>query len=70
MSQEYKDILDAISDIKLEVREVRTIVEKSVEIRFQNHEARLNKLESSQSWVVKAILGVVIGAVMGAITII
>lgn len=69
MSQEYKEILDAISDIKLEVREIRTIVENSVELRFKNHEDRISKLENTQAWVVKTILGIVISAVVGAVMV-
>lgn len=69
MSQEYKEILDAISDIKLEVREIRTIVENSVELRFKNHEDRISKLESTQAWVVKTILGIVISAIVGAVMV-
>lgn len=69
MSHEYKEILDAITEIKLEVREVRTVVENSVELRFKNHEDRISKLENTQSWVVKTILGIVISAVLGAVMV-
>ena len=69
MSHEYKEILDAITEIKLEVREVRTVVENSVELRFKNHEDRISKLENTQSWVVKTILGIVLSAVLGAVMV-
>lgn len=38
--------------------------EKNIDQKFSSHERRISSLESNQKWVVIAILGIVINAVM------
>ena len=67
--KEYKEIMGTLTDVQLDVRELKTNVEKNLEQRFEEHDRRLTSLEHNQRWVALAVIGAVIAAIMSFITI-
>ena len=67
MSPNEKELLNAINDVKIDVRELKTTVEKSVEVQFKDHDRRISGLENNQSKLAWAILSTIIVAVMAMI---
>mgnify|MGYP001069438641 FL=1 len=43
--KEYKEIMETLTDVQLDVRELKTNVEKNLEQRFEEHDRRLTSLE-------------------------
>lgn len=67
MAPNEKELLNAINDVKIDVRELKTTVEKSVEGRFKDHDRRISGLENNQSKFAWAIISTIIVAVMAII---
>lgn len=67
MDDNYKEVLEVVNEVKLDVRELKTTVEKSVESRFRDHDRRIGNLELNQRWVVLAVIGGCITALMSLI---
>lgn len=63
-----------MTDIKVKVAQISTKIENqpllddakhsTLEEKIANHDKKINNLESNQKWVVIAILGIIINAVM------
>lgn len=60
-------LLTAIHEVKEDVRELRTKIDDSVNGRFKDNERRIDRLESNDRWLMLAVLGAVIGAIMKAV---
>ena len=60
-------LLTAIHEVKEDVRELRTKLDDSVNGRFIDNERRIHALEANQRWIVLAVLGAVLGALINVI---
>ena len=61
--------MGTLTDVQLDVRELKTNVEKNLEQRFEKYDRRLTSLEHNQRWVALAVIGAVIAAIISFITI-
>lgn len=62
-----KELLNAIHDVKIDVRELRTKIDESVNGRFKDIERRTTKIEEFQNKIVWVVISSVILAVMSII---
>ncbi len=60
-------VTDAISDVNTKVSALETKIDDSVSGRFKDNERRIALLESNQRWVVMAIIGSVVLAVLNLV---
>lgn len=69
MDSNERKLLDAIHSVEKKVISLETKIDDSVKNRFNDNERRITALESNQRWVVLAVIGSVIAAVMSIITV-
>lgn len=55
-----KELMDSINEVKLDIRELRTVIEKGVEQKFTTLDNRVTSLESTQRWLMVTIVGAVL----------
>lgn len=71
MTPVERELLDAIhkvdKNMSSKLIELETKIDDSISGRFKDNERRITKLEENQRWVVIAIIGSVITALMGFI---
>lgn len=67
MNDMEKELLQAIHEVDKKVTALETKIDNSIRGQFKGMEKRIIKLENNQRWVVLAILGFVIDALMRAI---
>lgn len=71
MTPVERELLDAIhkvdKNMSSKLIELETKIDDSISGRFKDNERRITKLEENQRWVVIAIIGSVITAIMGFI---
>ena len=68
MEGNERKLLDAIHNVEKRVVSLETKIDDSVTNRFNDNERRITALESNQRWVVLAVIGSVIAAIMSVIT--
>lgn len=68
MDSNETKLLNAIHNVEKKVVGLETKLDESVNGRFKDNERRISQLESNQRWVVLAVIGSVIAAVMSIIT--
>lgn len=74
ISKKLDKIQEDMTEVKVKVAKIETTLQaqpelddalhSKLEVKIDGHNKRLNSLESNQKWVVIAILGIVINAVM------
>jgi len=69
MDSNERKLLDAIHSVEKRVVGLETKIDDSVNGRFKDNERRISALESNQRWVVLAVIGSVLAAVMSIITV-
>lgn len=57
---DIKELMDSINEVKLDIRELRTVIEKGVEQKFTTLDNRVTSLESTQRWLMVTIVGAVL----------
>lgn len=67
MDSKDKQLLDAIHGVEKRVITLETKIDDSVNGRFKDNERRILSLEQNQRWVVLAVLGSAIAAIMSLI---
>lgn len=67
MDSNEKRLLDAIHGVEKKVIGLEVKLDESVNGRFKDNERRISALESNQRWVVLAVLGSAIAAIMSII---
>jgi len=74
ISKKLDKIQEDMTEVKVKVAKIETTLENQpeldealhskLEVKIDGHNKRISSLESNQKWVVVAILGIVINAVM------
>ena len=67
MTDVEKSLLAAIHEVDKKVGKLEATIDKAVEGRFKDHERRIGNVENNQRWVIYAIIGVVISAILNVI---
>ena len=67
MTEVEKSLLDAIHKVDKKVGELDNTINKAIEGRFKDHERRIGNVENNQRWVIYAIIGVVISAILNVV---